>query len=200
MVGLADDPPKKEPPTPPPNTHTAQHWDGSSNLDPGHGTFSNSNPFTAPPVPGGKGASGKGISVDTPSMEILAGNIDKLIDPVKKALSTLPPNLMVAPGAFYHANKIRSSVTGANGDDDGALKTQFVKVLSDLVNGLTDISGGVRTLIASYKNNDDLSRMKAKDLSDAMSGATDDFNGLMSDGGGSPAMGGGGSGSDSKNT
>ncbi|GAA3760170.1 hypothetical protein [Streptomyces tremellae] len=172
------------PPDPPPPEHKAQEWDGSSDLGTGHGTYANKDPFSPPAVPK-KGGGGKGTSVDTPSMDVFASNIDLLLKPVQKASDALTP-VTVASGAFYHANQIRTKVTGTNGDD--GLKAQYIKVLNDLTNGLTDLREGVKTLAAKYKTLDDANGMKAKDLTDAMDGVTEDFNTMMSDNGGTGAV------------
>ncbi|MCF3964934.1 hypothetical protein [Streptomyces fuscigenes] len=172
------------PPPPPPPEHKAQEWDGSSTLGNGHGTYTNSNPFTPPPVPS-KGGGGKGTAVDTPSMKLFADNLDLLLQPLQKASDALTP-VTVASGAFYHANQIRTKVTGTNGDD--GIKAQYIKVLSDLTNGLTDLREGVKTLAAKYKTIDDANGMKSKDLTDAMDGVTDDFNSMMTDNGGTGAV------------
>lgn len=173
-------PPTRRPTVPPP--HKAQSWDGDTQLSAGHGSFTNANSFDAPPVPKDGGGSGKGTSVSTPSLDVFADNIEKLISPVQKAAAALNP-IAVAPGAFYHADTMRTKVSGQNGDD--GLKEQYVKVLNDLVNGLTDLHDGVRQLSQKYKTTEDLNGMTAKDFQDAMDSSVTDFNQMMSDGGGS---------------
>ncbi|MGQ4514540.1 hypothetical protein [Streptomyces sp. DW26H14] len=172
------------PPDPPPPEHKAQEWDGKPDLGTGHGTYTDASPFTPPAVPK-KDGSGKGTSVDTPSMKVFADNLDLLLKPLTTASDALKP-VSVAPGAFYHANSIRTKVTGTNGDD--GLKAQYLKVLTDLSNGLTDLRDGVRTLAKKYKTIDDANGMKSKDLTDAMDGVSDDFNLMMSDNGGTGAV------------
>lgn len=189
-------------PTPPPQAPPAPkrdqptQWDGNPAIGQGHGTATNAHPFDAPPVPGAKGA-GKGTSVDTPSMTVFANNIDTLIAPVLRAKEVLQP-VSVAPGTFYHANQIRTKTTGAN-SDDGELKAGYITALDDLHKGLVDLRDGVRTLAQKYKTIDDANQMKAKDLSDAMEKATNDFNAMMSDNGGTGAALGGSGGGGSSN-
>ncbi|MCF3961229.1 hypothetical protein [Streptomyces fuscigenes] len=175
-------PPRPTPPAPKPE-HKPEQWDGNTDVGHGHGSFTDDEPFVPPDVPG-KGGHGKGTSVDTPSMLLFAKNIDLLLDPVKKASDALEP-VTIASGAFYHANQIRSKVSGANGDD--GIKAQYIKVLNDLTNGLTDLREGIKTLAAKYKTIDDANGMKSKELLDAMGDVTDDFNALMSDNGGTGA-------------
>jgi hypothetical protein len=161
----------------------------------GQGAATNANPFTAPPVPGGKGG-GQGTSVDTPSMTVFANNINALIDPVLKARAALEP-IAVAPGTFYHADQIRTKINGDNGD--AGLKAQYSAALEDLHKGLADLHDGVQTLAQKYKTIDDANGMKAQDLSNAMDKPTSDFGAMLQDTGGSPVgpSSGGGSGGDS---
>ncbi|WP_405746025.1 hypothetical protein OG422_25520 [Streptomyces sp. NBC_01525] len=165
-------------------------WKGDSHIQAGHGTPRNASPIDPPPVPKGSSGSG-GTSVDTPSMELFASNIERLISAVQKAGDVLG-NVSVAPGAFYHANQIRTKVSGAN--SDSGLKDAYVKVLADLASGLTDLRDGVRQLSQKYKSIEDANGMKSKDLQDAMESATADFNAMMSDNGGSGAAGAGAAG------
>ncbi|BBB02279.1 hypothetical protein RVR_10139 [Actinacidiphila reveromycinica] len=174
------------PPKPSPPPHKAQQYDGGTTLPTGQGTYSNDTPFDAPPVPGGSGG-GKGTTVDTPSMTVFADNIDKLIAPTQAAAKKLDP-ISVAPGAFYHADQIRTKVNGLNADD--GLKAQYGKVLSDLVQGLGDLRDGVRQLASNYSTLEDANKMTSQDLDTAMQSTNGDFSVLLTDAGG--ASGGGG--------
>jgi hypothetical protein len=159
-------------------------WGGGSNIPNGHGTATDPNPLTPPVVPKGSGGSGNKQSVHTPSMELFANNIDVLIQPVLAAAKLLA-QVAVAPGAFYHANQMRTKVSGAN--NDAGLKAAYTKVLDDLATGLTDIRNGMRELSKKYKSAEDAGRMSAKAVQDAMNKAQADFNTLMTDNGGSGA-------------
>ena len=177
-----------QPPPPPP---TPTKYDAGTTIDPGHGSVTDRDPFKPPAIPGGHGK-GKKTSVDTPSMDLFAANILQLVDPVRKAsdaLGSLPP---LAPGAFYHANKIRQSINGANAD--GGLREQYQKVLYDLTNALTDLGGGVKRMAEKYKTLSDAADMTAKDLLKAMDGVAQDFDLMMKDGGGAGGLSGAGGG------
>jgi hypothetical protein len=175
-------------PAPPP--HVAQQYGGGTSVPAGSGTFTNDNPWTVPHVPTGTG-SGSGTSVDTISLDRFADNIDAMIQPTATAGTTLK-TVSVAPGAFYHANQMRSSVNGPNGD--AGLKEQYIKTLSDLGQGLADLRDGIRQLSTTYTNIEDANTMKATDFQTAMSSSQGDFTQMMTDAGGS---GGSGSGSGS---
>src|SRR5262249_12078810 len=110
-------------------------------------------------------------------------------EPVNQAKKDLQTLESLAPGAFYHANKIREEINGGNGD--AGLKALYEKVLNDLANALTDLANGAKSLSKKYKTLDDAATMVAKDLSDAMDPANADFSTMMSDAGGSGAAGGG---------
>ncbi|MEW1862297.1 hypothetical protein OG896_00475 [Streptomyces sp. NBC_00669] len=174
------------PPSPPAPKHTAQAYDGGTTLPAGQGTYSNDTPFTPPSVPGGTDG-GKGTSVDTPSMDVFADNIDKLIAPTQAAAKKLDP-VSTAPGAFYHADQIRSKVNGLNADS--GLKAQYGKVLADLVQGLGDLRDGVRQLASRYSTLEDANKMTSQDLQTAMQSADGDFSVLLTDSGGASSGGG----------
>lgn len=168
-----------------------QHYDGATTITSGTGTPHSNVHFTPPPVPS-KGRSGKGTSVDTPSMKLFADNIDALIQPVQRMYSELQNVKAVAPGGFYHGYELKSKVDGPNGGD--GLHHQYLLVLHDLANGLADVRDGVRVLAGKYKTMDDAAHMKATDLSKAMSDSGTDFDSLMTDMGGSGSGGAGGNG------
>ncbi|WP_329172974.1 MULTISPECIES: hypothetical protein [unclassified Streptomyces] len=174
------------PPAPPAPKHTAEQYGGGTTLPPGQGTYTNDTAFTPPAVPGGADG-GKGTTVDTPSMELFADNIDKLIAPTQQAARKLDP-VNTAPGAFYHADQIRTKVNGLNAD--AGLKAQYGKVLADLVQGLGDLRDGVRELASRYSTVEDANKMTSQDLQTAMQSANGDFSVLLTDSGGMPSGGG----------
>ncbi|WP_427924625.1 hypothetical protein [Streptomyces sp. cg40] len=135
--------------------------------------------FVPPPVPGGNGHNGTSIS--TPSMDLLASNVDLLIQPVRDAATKLN-DVAIAPGAFYHANVMRTKVNGANAD--GGLKKSYADALSALVTGLTDLRDGVRSLSKHYTTTEEANKMSAHDLSDAFTTTSGDFNRMMTSNGG----------------
>ncbi|WP_405467272.1 hypothetical protein [Streptomyces canus] len=106
-------------------------------------------------------------------MELFAGNMDKLAEPVKQAYQQLLKLQRVNPGAFYDAYALREVTSGANGDS--GLQNTYLKMLHDLGQGLTDISTGMRQLSAKYKTVEEESKMTADDLSNAMQSAQSDF-------------------------
>ncbi|MEW2520815.1 hypothetical protein [Actinacidiphila alni] len=171
------------PPDPPKPKHKLEEYDGGTTLPDGSGVYSDGTPFDPPSVPGGSGG-GKGTSVDTPSMTLFADNIGKLVPPTQAASKKLEP-ISVAPGAFYHADQIRTKVSGLNGD--AGLKSQYVKVLADLAQGLGDLRDGVTQLAAKYTSLEDANSMTATDLQTAMQSATGDFTALLTDSGGAAA-------------
>ncbi|MFG2887807.1 hypothetical protein ACGFYV_36990 [Streptomyces sp. NPDC048297] len=132
-------------------------------------------------MPSGGGKGSGHTSIDTPSMELFAANMDKLIEPVQAALDGLS-DVSVAPGGFYHANLIRTNINGLNAD--GGLKASFQHVLSDLVQGLSDTRDTMKSLSVKYINIEDANKMKAADLQQAMQSAQADFDALNKDGGG----------------
>ncbi|MFI7499925.1 hypothetical protein ACIBVL_15760 [Streptomyces sp. NPDC049687] len=127
---------------------------------------------TPPPVPGGSGKGGK-TSVDTPSMELFASNMEKLAEPVKQAYQKLAELQKANPGAFYDAYMLRQVACGANGDT--GLQNTYLKILHDLGQGLADISSGVRQLSSKYTTVEEESKMTAEDLNKAMNSAQSDF-------------------------
>ncbi|MFE7853802.1 hypothetical protein [Streptomyces sp. NPDC057403] len=156
------------------------HYHGGTDVLHDPGVLTDPHPFVPPPVPGGDGHNG--TSVSTPSMNLFAANIDLLIQPVRDAATALS-NVAVAPGAFYHANKMRATVNGANAD--GGLKKSYGDALSALIRGLTDLRDGVQALSRKYGTTEEANRMTAGDLADAFTTTTADFNTMMTSNGGS---------------
>jgi hypothetical protein len=115
-------------------------------------------------------------------MLLFADNIDHLVEPVKAAATRLQ-KAQVEPGAFYHANQIRTKVDGPNAD--AGLKGQYVKVLQDLSQGLGDLRDGIRGLATKYTSLEDASKMTATELQRAVESSGGDFTSLMTDAGGS---------------
>lgn len=174
---------------PPPNTSGtgAESYQDGTDIPNVRGPIQNLHPFTAPPVPGGEGGS-KGTSVDTPSLAVFADNIDKLITPLKSAQERLA-TVAVAPGAFYHANVMRTQVNGPN--SDSGLKKSYIDALSALITGLTDTRDGARKLSHDYQAGEDGNSMSAKKLAEAFGNAPGDFDRMMTANGGSGSSPGG---------
>ncbi|MGW1029003.1 hypothetical protein ACWD4J_35890 [Streptomyces sp. NPDC002577] len=164
-VPVKHDPPKEWDPT---TFHAPHTRPGPEKHDP-----------TPPPVPGGSG-SGRRTSVDTPSMELFADNMDKLAEPVKQAYQKLLELHRVNPGAFYDAYMLRQVSCGANGDS--GLQNTYLKILHDLGQGLADISSGARLLSQKYKTVEEESKMTAEDLNNAFQSAQSDFTKIGSGG------------------
>jgi len=150
---------------------TAEEWKGDPNLPRGKGSYYNLDPFTKARVPKGKGGSGT-TSVDTPSMLLFASNCEQLIDPVKRAKLALK-NVQVAPGAFFHANQLKSKVNG--------LQSSLLVILDDLEDGLTDLCEGVRLLGKQYDTTEEQNKITAQELEEHMHGAISDFGALERD-------------------
>ncbi|QMU77120.1 hypothetical protein GXW83_16790 [Streptacidiphilus sp. PB12-B1b] len=161
--------------------HTAQQYGGGTSVPAGSGHANNTNSWSVPAVPVTSGQ-GHDTSVDTASLDVFANNIDLLIAPTRTASTTLG-NVGIAPGAFYHANQMRTSVNGPNGD--AGLKEQYIKTLADLGQGLADLRDGVRQLSAQYTTIEDANTMTATDFQSAMSSSQGDFTQMMTDAGGS---------------
>ncbi|GGN05970.1 hypothetical protein [Streptomyces fuscichromogenes] len=156
------------------------HYHGGTDVLHVPGILSDLHPFVPPPVPGGDGHNG--TSVSTPSLDLFASNIDLLIQPVRDVATKLT-DVSVAPGAFYHANVMRTTVNGPNAD--AGLKKSYGDALSALVRGLTDLRDGVRGLSHKYATTEDANGMRAQDLADAFTTTTADFNAMMTSNGGS---------------
>ncbi|MGW2683862.1 hypothetical protein ACWC6I_11990 [Streptomyces sp. NPDC001414] len=169
-------------------------WSGGTDVAHVRGGIHNDHPFAAPPVPGGDGT--KGTSVDTPSMDRFAENVDRLIAPVMAAYNRLA-TVKVAPGAFYDANKMRAAVAGAQ--QDGGLVKSYHDALHALLTGLTDTRDGARKLSHDYGAGEDANKVTAKNLADSFDKAPGDFNDMMKANGGSgaPSTSGGSGGSGS---
>jgi hypothetical protein len=126
------------------------------------------------------------ISVDTASLTAFSQWISKSFgDANSGPLATLIKQLdsiSVQPGSFYYAGQLRASVNGT-GKGTG-LKSQFVTVLTDLLDGLADISNGLNQLVQLYGNTEDLNSAKAQklegDMSNSFSRASGEFNTLGS--------------------
>ncbi|WP_146214582.1 hypothetical protein [Streptomyces sp. ICBB 8177] len=179
-------PPVRQPHKQPP-PYQPKAYDGGTTVPAGHGTLPQATPFNAPNVPGGSGAPGSGTSVDTPSMLLFADNVDKLIQPAKDAATKLQ-GVQAEPGAFYHANQIRTKVNGLNADS--GLKEQYIKVFQDLAQGLGDLRDGVKQLAQKYTTLEEAGTMKATDLQNAMQSTDSDFTTMMTDAGGTAGSGG----------
>ncbi|MER7186091.1 hypothetical protein ABT404_42655 [Streptomyces hyaluromycini] len=171
------------------------HYHGGTDVLHSQGILSDLHPFVPPPVPGGDGHDG--TSVSTPSLDLFASNIDLLIQPVRKVATDLT-DVSVAPGAFYHANVMRTTVNGPNAD--AGLKKSYSDALSALVRGLTDLRDGVRGLSQKYATTEDANNMTAQDLADAFTTTTADFNTMMTSNGGNNMTTNTGTGNSNSNT
>ncbi|MER7645356.1 hypothetical protein [Streptomyces sp. NPDC126522] len=171
------------------------HYDGGTDVLHVPGILSDLHPFVPPPVPGGDGHNG--TSVSTPSLDLFATNIDLLIQPVRDVATALT-DVSVAPGAFYHANVMRTSVNGPNAD--AGLKKSYGDALTALVRGLTDLRDGVKGLSHKYATTEDANGMTAQDLADAFTTTTADFNTVMTSNGGTGMTGNTGTGNPNTTT
>jgi hypothetical protein len=155
---------------------TPQHWDPTTFHAPPTRSGATKTDIPVPPVPAAS-KSGK-TSVDTPSLDLFASNVDAIAEPVKQAYQKLMQLQAVHPGAFYDAYMLRSAASGANGDQ--GIQSTYLKVLKDLGQGLSDISSGVRTLSKKYTTVEEDNKMTADDLSNAMESAQSDFSSMNS--------------------
>ncbi|MGQ4436913.1 hypothetical protein [Streptomyces sp. SAS_260] len=171
------------------------HYHGGTDVLHVPGILSDLHPFVPPPVPGGDGHNG--TSVSTPSLDLFATNIDLLIQPVRDVATALT-DVSVAPGAFYHANVMRTSVNGPNAD--AGLKKSYGDALTALVRGLTDLRDGVQGLSHKYATTEDANGMTAQDLADALTTTTADFNTVMTSNGGTGMTGNTGTGNPNTTT
>jgi hypothetical protein len=141
----------------------------------------------APPVPGTQGGSGQTV-VSTPSLDAFAASVGQLISPVQTALSQLKALAPVAPGAFDKAWTIQGQVSGSqtgSGSSTPALQATYETVLTDLINGLTDLQSAVVTMSGKYTTADDLNHATATDLQNDLDAAQGDFGNMMTANGGS---------------
>ncbi|MEU9133297.1 hypothetical protein AB0D08_35285 [Kitasatospora sp. NPDC048540] len=163
-----------------------KEFGGDTSVAAGHGHYDTSSGFTAPTVPPPPGKAGTGTTVSTASLDRFADNIASLIAPVEAAKKALRP-VGVHPGNFYHASAIQQKVNGL--DEDAGLKGECLAALTDLGHALGDLHDGVKKLSGQYKTIEDANKMTAKDLHQAVAGATGKFNTFIDDAGGDPASG-----------
>ena len=163
--------PNKPPPLP------AVEWTPADDKNPGPGHD----------VPSGNGPAAP-TSVDTPSLDVFATYMSELIPTLNALIPDL--NLVnVQPGAFYHADQIRNVINGLNGD--AGLKSRFGQVITDLVQGLTDIQTAVTEMSTKYKSAEDLNKMSSDDLTKEFQTVQSDFSALMNDAAASGSKSGG---------
>jgi hypothetical protein len=153
-----------------------QEYQGGTNVPTGHGEYYNPHPTSAPPVPKNSGGGSHETTVSTPSMEVFAKLIGQLIAPVQQCQQALK-GVDVRPGAFYHANLMRSKVSGGGGESGGA-KGAYIKVLDDLADGLTDLCNGIRSMSKVYDSTEEANKMGAKELDEYMHRAGAAFQAL----------------------
>lgn len=124
------------------------------------------------------------VSVDTASLTAFSQWVstelgDRSSGPLADLIKQLQ-TVQVEPGSFYWADQIRSTVNGT-GSGTG-LATTFVKVINDLLDGLADISTGVKQLVQLYANTEDLNNAQAtqleSDMANSFSSASGAFNTL----------------------
>jgi hypothetical protein len=154
------------PPPPPPT-----EWTPDDDKNPGSTHQNPSGGTVTPPT-----------AVDTPSLDNFATYVGELIPTVKALIPTLKL-INVQPGAFYHADEIRNSINGLNGD--AGLKGKFLQVVGDLAQALTDLQGAVNDMSTKYKNAEDLNNSSVSDLQNKFQSVQSDFNSLITDAGGS---------------
>lgn len=142
----------------------------------------------APKIPGGKSNSGT-TSVDTPSLDLFATNVKALQEPVNALVKTLKGMTPVQPGAFYHADLIRTNISGDNGD--GGIQAKYRTAVNDLGNGLVSLHDAVVTLSTKYKSTEEANKGTAGDVNKAFNGASGYFGGVVTDTGGTGSPPGG---------
>ncbi|KUO17517.1 hypothetical protein [Streptomyces dysideae] len=156
--------------------HELEEYKGDKDVPSGHGTYHNPAPTSAPPVPKNSGGGSHETTVSTPSMEVFASNIERLIAPCQKAHQALK-GVDVHPGAFFHANLMRSKISGGGGEA-GGIKDAYTKILDDLADGLTDLCNGVRLMSKKYASTEEANEMTAKELDEYVHRAGSDFQAL----------------------
>jgi hypothetical protein len=144
----------------------------------------------APPVPqqdGGKGAT----VVNTPSLDVFASNMGKLMAPVKDAWTTLNGVAPIAAGSFADATAIKTKVSGGGASTGGAsagdIVSGYLNVLNDLHKGLGDLQTAANQMSAKYTTADDLNGMSAIDLQNDMGDSANLFGQLGTDSGAAPS-------------
>ncbi|MFI6444302.1 hypothetical protein [Kitasatospora sp. NPDC050543] len=176
--------PQNDPDFTPPKPH---QYTGGTNVDEGHHTDPWTYYFRPPEVPSSKGG-GKGTSVATPSMDLFAKNM-QVLQSVTPVAEKFLQEVDIRPGSFYHANKMRLKINGANGDD--GLKEWYIKVFRDLGVALLDLHDGIVELSTKYKSIEDLNSITSTDLQNIMTRVQGDFSKMLGDipkpsGGGAP--------------
>ncbi|WP_327425560.1 hypothetical protein OG612_43475 (plasmid) [Streptomyces sp. NBC_01527] len=164
----------------PPVVTDGNHYPHNLDLPPG--SVSTDHAFKPPPVPGGKG--GKGTSVDTASMKVMAQNIREIIPYVEK-MDQLLADLDVAGGTFYDANMLR--VWHQGGNKDAGLRKDYRDVLSFMKHGFVDLTTALDKMSKKYAVIEDANGMSAKDLAEFLGNTPTDFNNMISANGGNPA-------------
>jgi hypothetical protein len=182
-----------------------QGWNGVPNASTTQGsptlTPAETANLTPPAVPSSSGSGSGTTVVNTPSMDVFATNIGHLVGPVKDAYTKLAALAPVEPGQFYDAYELQGDVSGASGATSD-LVSNYIGVLKNLADGLTDIKSAATTMSQKYTSIDDLNNMKVADLNSDLSNSQSDFTNMMDANGGSSSTssssgtgkGGGGSG------
>ena len=150
--------------------------------------------LTPPPVPTEIGGAGE-TAVNTPSMDVFASNIGKLVAPVQDALSQLGALSPIAAGAFADAYNVQNKVSGnpnnSKTSSTSDLVSSYKAVLQDLAQGLTDVQSATQKMSKTYTTTNDLNNMNVTDLKNDLNAAQGDFGNMMSANGGNPNPGGG---------
>jgi hypothetical protein len=148
--------------------HGGAYKDDSAGVLPG-----SSNP-DVPNVP--KGTAGSGTSVDTPSMNLFADNMDRLAELIKTAQEKVKNLPDAAPGAFKEAMELKKVLTG-----NGGLRENYGTVLHDLRQALMDTAIAIRNASKKYTTIEEASRMQGEDLKTLMTDVEKDFKKLSTD-------------------
>jgi len=136
-----------------------------------------------PPVPG---ASGKGHTVvNTEALATFRTVVNAMIDPVSQARAKVA-TVSVAPGAFFEADQIRTTINGAQ----GTTHQQHV-ALGALGNALTAMRDGLDAMIRKYTSTEELNNAKANDVNLDLALAEGYFGQLVPGGGGGSGSGSG---------
>ncbi|MGW4826376.1 hypothetical protein ACWEOG_02250 [Amycolatopsis japonica] len=150
--------------------HEPQQWQESS-APAAEQVHETSMPVPAAPPVVRNGTNGAATTVDVPAMNNFASALEQLEGPLREAISQLR-TVDVHPGAFYHANQIRSKV---NGTGDTGLKASYLASLDSVLEGVMDIRNGIRTLSQKYQSTEDQNKVTAEDVQQQMKEAQGDF-------------------------
>ena len=140
--------------------------------------------LTPPAVPTANGGTG-GVSVNTDVLSTVADNMNTLYETVKAAYSQLNDVVPIAPGAFWDANQLKTTVGSPGDGSTSDLVNSYLAVLIDLGNGLADIQNSLLKMQSTYSTFDALNQVSVSDLDNDLSAAQSDFTDMMTAAGGS---------------